>query len=134
MQLQQVWSVLLKHFCLPCSYYDGLGQGNLTHQTFIEEGKMEHPELKKEETESGDDSGRDDKDESKHEAKEASGNGDNDESSHGDESQGNEGEAIQDSSKQSSRPEKDPVSSDSQDSCKTEDSKEEQEGPSAGDS
>lgn len=32
-----------------CSYYNGLGHGNLTHQTFIEEGKMVDPNKKEEE-------------------------------------------------------------------------------------
>ena len=62
-------SALSEAWCLPCSYYDGLGHGNLTHQTFIEEGKMEDPKKKEqqEDVKEGreDESGVDSKDDSR---------------------------------------------------------------------
>lgn len=40
------------------TYYDGLGQENLTHKTFIEEGKMPAPESKEESKDEPDDKGQ----------------------------------------------------------------------------
>ena len=51
------------------SYYEGLGQENLTHKTFIEEGKMPAPESKDEPGDKGQqiDGDGGDKDENKSE-------------------------------------------------------------------
>ena len=47
-------------FAFPCSYYDGLGHGNLTQQTMIEEGKMEDPNKDKKEEADQDEASQED--------------------------------------------------------------------------